>query len=265
MNTLARCFRRGRAEYAALGQHLRRFASSSAAPGILEMRTYTLKPEGSAAYMAMCADTANVRAEVAPGFLGMFSVETGGRLNVVRHFYGYKDMEHRQAVRSKMPDNLDWRNFLADSKAHLESQESWIYVPCADVMEAAGSTPITDLRPSIPNSDSKLSRGVYELRRYQLIPGYPTVPKLRELFCEGLPDKIAADQHGKLVAFAASDVGVLNNVIELWRYDSMEASLKARQASRNAKKWRECIGGAAELTQTFTTELMLPTPFSPWQ
>jgi len=34
-----------------------------------------------------------------------------------------------------MPKNLDWRNFLSDSKAHLQSQESWIFVPCLDVME----------------------------------------------------------------------------------------------------------------------------------
>eukprot|EP00873_Tetraselmis_striata_P021968 jgi/Tetstr1/442232/TSEL_030373.t1 len=237
--------------------------AASTAAGIIEMRSYQMKPEATATYLQMCAETAAVRAEVAPGFLGMFSVEAGGPLNVVRHFYRYQDMEHRHAVRAAMPKNLDWRNFLSDSKAHLQSQESWIFVPCLDVMEAGGATPISELQPTIPSG--KPAGGVYELRRYQLVPGYPTVPKLRELFCEGLPEKIAADQHGKLVAFAASDVGVLNNVIELWRYDSMAASLKARQASRQATKWRECISGVAPLTQTFTTELMVPTPFSPWQ
>jgi len=67
--------------------------------------------------------------------------------------------------------------------------------------QAGGATPISELQPTIPSG--KPAGGVYELRRYQLVPGYPTVPKLRELFCEGLPEKIAADQHGKLVAFAA--------------------------------------------------------------
>lgn len=41
-----------------------------------------------------------------------------------------------------------------------------------------------------------------------------------------------ADKHGKLVLYAFTDVGPLNNVIELWRYPSMQGSLRARQASR---------------------------------
>ena len=41
-----------------------------------------------------------------------------------------------------------------------------------------------------------------------------------------------ADTHGRLVLYAFTDVGPLNNVIELWRYPSMQGSLRARQASR---------------------------------
>ena len=44
---------------------------------------------------------------------------------------------------------------------------------------------------------------MYELRSYQLLPGYDTVPKLRKLFNDGLPSKISADGHGRLAAFAA--------------------------------------------------------------
>lgn len=41
-----------------------------------------------------------------------------------------------------------------------------------------------------------------------------------------LPEKIAADPEGQLVAFAHSDIGTLNNVIELWRYPSAAACIK---------------------------------------
>lgn len=41
-----------------------------------------------------------------------------------------------------------------------------------------------------------------------------------------LPDKVAADQEGLLVAFAHSDVGVLNQVVELWRYPSAAACIR---------------------------------------
>ena len=56
---------------------------------------------------------------------------------------------------------------------------------------------------SEPGTNAPESRGVYELRSYQLVPGYDTVPKIRQMFKDGLPSKIAADGHGRLVAFAA--------------------------------------------------------------
>jgi hypothetical protein len=41
-----------------------------------------------------------------------------------------------------------------------------------------------------------------------------------------LPEKVAADRDGLLVAFAHSEIGVLNNVVELWRYPSAAACLR---------------------------------------
>jgi hypothetical protein len=41
-----------------------------------------------------------------------------------------------------------------------------------------------------------------------------------------LPSKVAADPDGALVAFAHSDVGVLNQVMELWRYPSAAACIR---------------------------------------
>jgi hypothetical protein len=41
-----------------------------------------------------------------------------------------------------------------------------------------------------------------------------------------LPEKVAADREGLLVAFAYSEIGVLNNVVELWRYPSAAACLR---------------------------------------
>ena len=41
-----------------------------------------------------------------------------------------------------------------------------------------------------------------------------------------MPEKVAADPDGKLVAFAHSEVGMLNNVLELWRYPSAAACVR---------------------------------------
>ena len=45
-----------------------------------------------------------------------------------------------------------------------------------------------------------------------------------------LPDKLAAHPEGQLEAFAHSDIGMLNNVAELWRYPSADACIRWAEA-----------------------------------
>jgi len=60
----------------------------------------------------------------------------------------------------------------------------------------------------------------YELRRYQLKLGYPTVPDFLKSYGEGLQDKLRADDSGAstLVTLLYNEVGPLNTVLELWRH-----------------------------------------------
>lgn len=106
---------------------------------------------------------------------------------------------------------------------------------------------------------------MYELRQYQLNAGYDGVPRLVEAFKKGLPDKIAADKEGQLVFIGNTDVGTLNNVIELWRYPSAAACIRGRQAARKVEKWRETIAAVTPGVQTFTSSFLRPTVFSPMQ
>ena len=73
---------------------------------------------------------------------------------------------------------------------------------------AAGYTPATD----------SASRVAWELRTYQLVLGYSTVPKFLSLYEAGLADKLAADDSGasELATLLYSDCGSLNVVVELW-------------------------------------------------
>jgi hypothetical protein len=80
-----------------------------------------------------------------------------------------------------------------------------------------------------------------------------------------LPDKVAVDKEGRLVFFGHTDVGTLNTVIELWRYPSADACIRARQAARAVPAWRETIGAVTPGVQHFTSSFMHPAPFSPWQ
>lgn len=51
-----------------------------------------------------------------------------------------------------------------------------------------------------------------------------------DMLCVGgvcsLPDKVGADREGGLALFAFSDVGLLNSVVELWRYPSAGACIR---------------------------------------
>ena len=107
----------------------------------------------------------------------------------------------------------------------------------------------------------------WELRRYQLVLGYTTVPRFLELYGAGLPEKLRVDQTGAstLATLLYSDCGPLNVVVEVWRHESLQRALDSRQASRQATKWKEAIGEIAKLGQSFSTLYMRPLDSSPWQ
>ncbi|KAH8055861.1 3'-tRNA processing endoribonuclease [Aureococcus anophagefferens] len=103
---------------------------------------------------------------------------------------------------------------------------------------------------------------VYELRTYELVLGYATVPRFLELYAAGLADKLAVDDTGEstLVSLLHSEAGVapLNTVIELWRHDSAQGSMRSRVKSREATTRRAAIGDIAAISTRFETQLLAP-------
>jgi hypothetical protein len=89
------------------------------------------------------------------------------------------------------------------------------------------------------------------------------VPTLRKAFCEGIPAKLRCSDEGQFLLLASSEVGVLNSVIELWRFDSAAACMRHREASRAQPAWQTAIASVAPLVQSFTTTLLVPTVESP--
>lgn len=200
----------------------------------------------------------------------------------------YRDTHHPLGRRVASP---------ADAPALARDQTSAILLEALDCHEAGGACRVRDFQTP-PDGECRTSpapalcliqmpyrattplhrrivpdltltagaaRPVYEMRQYQLHPGYGSVPKLREIFLEGLPHKVAADPTGRLVGFLYTDFGTLNRVVELWRYPSAQACIDARQAARRVQPWRECIGKVTPGVQHFTTELLAPTPLSRWK
>ena len=236
------------------------FASSPPDTKLYEWRTYHLKPDTVPQYIAMCDETAALRKKLNPALLAFFQVETGGNVNEVRHLYCFDSISHRAEIRAGGAANAEWRDFLKNSLPFVASMKSELFTSSAECHAAAESVHPQNFRPA---NDGP---GFYEMRSYQLILGYNPVPKLYDAFASGLPAKVAADPTGGQLAFlGASEVGTLNQVVELWRYKSWEDMLTARQAARPVQAWRDTIGTVAPMVQHFDTSALKPWAFSPWQ
>ena len=62
-----------------------------------------------------------------------------------------------------------------------------------------------------------------------------------------------------------TEVGEMNNVIEIWRHDDVAAMVRAREGQREAKEWRAAIANIAPLSRQFSNRVFIPTPWSPWR
>eukprot|EP00200_Dunaliella_tertiolecta_P012987 CAMPEP_0202369310 /NCGR_PEP_ID=MMETSP1127-20130417/1172_1 /ASSEMBLY_ACC=CAM_ASM_000462 /TAXON_ID=3047 /ORGANISM="Dunaliella tertiolecta, Strain CCMP1320" /LENGTH=259 /DNA_ID=CAMNT_0048964931 /DNA_START=62 /DNA_END=841 /DNA_ORIENTATION=- len=246
----------------ACSQALASFSSSSA-PGFVEVREYVLKPEGVTDYLRLTEEYADVRKELLP-FLGMFSCDIGA-LNKVTHFYSYKDYDERDQVRARVAQDARWKRYVNEGRKHVVHQTSKIMMEALPIYQAL-NLPSTTHFQTPPRLSDAAPKVMYEMRNYQLHPGYGSVPKLIDAFAKGLPAKLEADPgNGNLAFFGYVDVGTLNNVVELWRYESAQACIRARQASRTVPAWRETIGAVTPGVQHFTSEFLRPLPLSKWQ
>jgi len=249
--------------------------------GFFELRRDQVLPGDFSSYLAQHNRTAKERQNLLPGWLGMWNTALGGSVHTVRHLYHWESYEARDASGRAMDDHpmylmnepamggggaeQDHLLPLPSLRAKLASSESVVMVEATQtlhncgLMGAAGYTP-----PTVPaHAQSSVA---WELRTYQLVLGYSTVPKFLSLYEPGLRDKLAADDSGasELATLLYSDCGSLNVVVELWRHESMQRAQDSRVASRAAIKWREAIGEIATLSTSFTTEYLRPLRASPW-
>jgi hypothetical protein len=102
-------------------------------------------------------------------------------LNRVVHLYDYADFDARDECRRGAAASHAWQNeYLPISRNTVQDQSSSIFLPATAVLEAAKAAPIRDYIATGPGPS-----GLYELRTYQLHPGYDGVPKLLQAFEKG--------------------------------------------------------------------------------
>lgn len=158
-----------------------------------------------------------------------------------------------------------FRVILGDMGLRYRFRTCDSYGDCIDTTLHHGQTSIfVNASPDLPQLSTLPSSGIYELRTYQLVLGYDTVPQFCQIYVQGLADKMAADTTGQsqLKALLSSEAGAaqLNTVLELWRHESIDGSQESRAASRHALKWRAAVQQIARLAVRFDTQLLAPLP-----
>jgi hypothetical protein len=242
-----------------------RFNSSSSATTptsaqpIVELREYNLFPEHAVSYMNETAAAADLRKRLVP--LRFFSLpETGGQLHRATHAYYYQSLSEREEKRAKQAADPDWKAYIAQCRPYADTQYSTIFCEARPILEL-GAQGLARI-PAEQQGDSP----ILELRLYQLKLGYDTVPKFIEYYSDGLPSKLNApgtDPTTRLLTVMYSEIGALNQVIELWRHGSVGAMEQSRVAARQAPEWRAAIASIASLAVDFTSTIHKPVPFSP--
>lgn len=101
---------------------------------------------------------------------------------------------------------------------------------------------------------------IVEQRTYRIRPG-KIHEFLKKYEAEGLPLQEAA--LGNLIGYFTTEVGDVNAVVQLWGFDTFEDRLQRRAALSGNPKWREFAGGLVSLIESQSSQMLLPTQFSP--
>jgi hypothetical protein len=100
----------------------------------------------------------------------------------------------------------------------------------------------------------------YELRTYRLKVGaLPAYMKLVQH--EGL--EIQKRHLGQLVGYFSTDIGVLNQIVHLWAFDSLDDRDRRRAALLMDPQWQEFLPKLQALIEEMECKILRPTPFSP--
>ena len=101
---------------------------------------------------------------------------------------------------------------------------------------------------------------IVEERIYTLQVG--KVATYRDFFMEhGLP--VQQRVLGNLLGFFVSDIGELNQVIQLWGFDSYEDRVRRRAELFAAPEWLDYLKNAPQFILRQENRILVPTAFSP--
>ena len=96
---------------------------------------------------------------------------------------------------------------------------------------------------------------IVEMRTYTLRPG--SIAEVEKRYAAVLPTR---ERHSRLAAFWHTEIGAMNQVVQVWPYDSFEHRAAVRAAAIKDESWPPKIG---EFCVEQQSEIFIPAPFSP--
>eukprot|EP00537_Pseudo-nitzschia_pungens_P014136 CAMPEP_0172395010 /NCGR_PEP_ID=MMETSP1061-20121228/17474_1 /TAXON_ID=37318 /ORGANISM="Pseudo-nitzschia pungens, Strain cf. pungens" /LENGTH=257 /DNA_ID=CAMNT_0013126481 /DNA_START=155 /DNA_END=928 /DNA_ORIENTATION=+ len=239
-----------------------RSLSSSSQP-VIELREDFLVPQHSKSYFDAVSKQYSDAVVPPPNLCFLSRQELGGDANVATHAYCYQGGLTELQERRKLLESDSGTEQNIDLRSYIQSHRSSVYVEAplvkeqSDFVVGLGTTPRAVAGNRKDDEDC-----IFELRRYHLKLGYDTVPKFLDLYGAGLPSKLHApgtDPETSLVTLLYSEVGRLNEVIELWRHgNGVPGMEQSRVAARKATEWRSAIASIADLAIEFHSTIHRP-------
>ena len=220
----------------------------------------------------------------------------GGDLNTVTHAMFFEGgLKQWQQLQQEQQEDDDTTNSILDISVSnlvdqwqnddlvscIQRQQSTVYVEAPFIQNGVTGVEqnppglkdlakLQALEGTIATTSARSSPTIFEVRKYNLRLGYDTVPNFLKLYGEGLPSKLTApgtDESTSLVTLLYSEVGRLNEVIEIWRHgNGLEGMERSRVAARSAGQWRSAIKKIADLAIEFRSTVHQPLEgYSPLQ
>jgi hypothetical protein len=214
--------------------------------GIVDLRIYRIRPRRMTEFLHLAGELlmpVQLRHLGAP--IAFYATDIGPQDELI-HLWGYDnlaDMEARRAARDSDPL---WQGYLDASDGLIHKQETRVVtrVPLTlpnGLLRPASDKPLVDFRVSTVR-----------------VRSMPALLKLFETIA--LPVHLS---HGEVpLAVYVSEIGPLNELIELWPYDSL-ADMEARQALRRIDpSWVHYSSSAGPLIESEQTRAVRRATFA---
>ncbi|KAI8877476.1 NIPSNAP-domain-containing protein [Backusella circina FSU 941] len=209
-----------------------------------EIQTHRVKPEKVDEYIAL---TSKYLPKFANDPLndvhlcGSWSVEIGEPDTFV-HIWEYKGYPGHKQTTERLAQDPAYVKFMKELRPLLISRENGMMLEFSFWQ----------------TSPPKITNGIYELRKYSLLPG-----RLLEWEMHWRKGLECRRQFCEPVGAWFTQLGTLNTVYHMWQYPDLQTRKTTREDAWNTEGWAETVYKTVRLVTNMNSFILKPLPFSP--